>query len=211
MASYIRSVLTPSTVSPENDEALLRALGEGAPEAVGLLYQRYGAKMLAFARRYTSDDGAAEDVVVELLRRWLERPPNVRQFQRLSAFLATSIYHAAVDWIRRERAEQGQPPRMDPPSVRPGRRPKLHVASELNTSRETLAARLASAVDRLSSSDRLVLESHYGRALTIEECTTLLGISPAAFHQRLHRARLRLARLIDTVNATEERTQQDAQ
>jgi RNA polymerase sigma-70 factor, ECF subfamily len=195
--------LTPTTVLPLNDEALLKALGEGDPDAIGHLYQRYGAKMLAFARRYTSDDGIAEDVVIDLLQRWLERPPSIREFQRLGAFLAASIYHAAVDWIRRDRVEQGQPPRLDADAASRARRHRPGLVSESTPEREELAARLTIALGRLSSSDRLLLESHYGRALTMEECTTLLGISRAAFHQRLHRARLRLARLIDAVGSEE--------
>jgi RNA polymerase sigma factor (sigma-70 family) len=179
---------------PESDEDLLRSLGDGEPQAVAVLYQRYGSKMLAFARRYVTDEGSAEDVVVDILRRWLEHPPSVRDVERLSAFLATSVYHAAIDWIRRDRAEQGQPPRVRPDvSPQPDRRPTGGKAI-----RERLATRLDTALDQLSDADRLLLESHYGQALTAEECMTHLGISRAAFHQRLHRARTRLARLLAT-------------
>jgi len=59
-----------------------------------------------------------------------------------------------------------------------------------------MRTRLTAALERLSSSDRLLLETHYGQALTTEECMALLGISRAAFHQRLHRSRTRLARLL---------------
>jgi RNA polymerase sigma factor (sigma-70 family) len=197
-------VLTPSAVAPEGDEELLRSLGEGEPQAVELLYQRYGSKMLAFARRYVADEGSAEDVVIELLRSWLERPPIVREFERLSAFLATSVYHACVDWIRRDRAEQGHPPRpTHPPPSR--ERERVGVGS-----REVLAARLATALGQLASPDRLLLETHYGQALTSEECMTLLGISRAAFHQRLHRARTRLARLLATDDIAADEGKQDA-
>lgn len=178
---------------PESDEDLLRSLGDGEPQAVALLYQRYGSKMVAFARRYVADEGSAEDVVVDILRRWLERPPSVHDVERLSAFLATSVYHAAIDWIRRDRAEQGQPPRVRSDASRQPNR-----LTERREIRERLAARLDTALDQLSGPDRLLLETHYGQALTAEECMTQLGISRAAFHQRLHRARTRLARLLAT-------------
>jgi RNA polymerase sigma-70 factor (ECF subfamily) len=179
---------------PESDEDLLRSLGDGEPQAVALLYQRYGSKMVAFARRYVADEGSAEDVVVEILRRWLERPPSVHDVERLSAFLATSVYHAAIDWIRRDRAEQGQPPRITADVSQHADR----TPTEGRAIRERLAARLGTALDQLSGPDRLLLETHYGQALTAEECMTQLGISRAAFHQRLHRARTRLARLLAT-------------
>jgi DNA-directed RNA polymerase specialized sigma24 family protein len=95
-----------------DDVTLLQAVGRGDSAAVARLYERHGPKMIAFARRYV-DAGIAEDVVAGLVQRWLERPPAVRDSERLGAFLATSVYHAAIDWIRRDRAEQGRPPRSD--------------------------------------------------------------------------------------------------
>jgi DNA-directed RNA polymerase specialized sigma24 family protein len=105
--------LVPSASVPGDDE-LLRAVGEGEVQAIALVYQRHGAKMVSFARRYVNDPGSAEDVVAELLGRWLERPPRIRDAERIGAFLATSVYHAAIDWIRQERVAHGSPPRGGP-------------------------------------------------------------------------------------------------
>ena len=171
---------------PDSDRDLLDGLARGEPHAVATLYQRNGARMIAFARRYVKDVGAAEDVVIGLLGRWLERPPHVREAERMTAFLSTSVYHAAVDWIRRERAEQGQPPRVSVTDTAP----RAVVA------REDMRGRLAAALEGLSAGERVLLETHYGRALTAEECMEQLGISRAAFHQRLHRARVHLAALL---------------
>jgi len=182
------------------DDELLRALGAGEVHSVGLVYQRHGAKMVSFARRYVNDAGSAEEVVAELLSRWLERPPKVRDAERIGAFLATSVYHAAIDWIRRERAAHGRPPRSEA-SVRleDGRLkgPISQPAGELD--RESLRSRLAHALDQLSPADRLLLEAHYAQALTPSESMKVLGINRAAFYQRLHRARLRLAQLLTVV------------
>lgn len=141
--------------------------------------------MLAFARRYVKTDGAADDVVSGLIGRWLERPPRVRESERLTAFLATSVYHAAIDWMRLERAAHGQPPRDPGP-------PQPHEVAPRGSPAE-LRARLSAALERLTPSERTLLETHYGQALSTEECTEMLGITRAAFHQRLHRARVRLA------------------
>src|SRR4029077_21242096 len=136
--------------------------------------------------RYVRDSAAAEDVVIGLLGRWLERPPQVRDTERISAFLATSVYHAAVDWIRRERAERGQRPRGGSAELPP----RAHV------DRVDMRSRLGAAMAKLSPPHRLLLETHDGRALPTEECMEQLGISRAAFHQRLHRARSHLAELL---------------
>ena len=144
--------------------------------------------MIAFARRYVLAEGAAEDIVAGLVGRWLEHPPRVRDADRLAGFLATSVYHAAVDWMRRERAEKGQPPRATDRSMSRPAAPRVAL--------EEMRSRLAAALDRLPPAERTVLESHYGRALTTEECMEVLGISRAAFHQRLHRARQHLGELM---------------
>ena len=166
--------------------------------------------MVAFARRHVPDDGIAEDIVAELLRRWLERPPHVRDQDRLGAFLAASVYHATIDWIRRDRAEQGRPPRSQVETASQDQRRKSWVNEpKPNESRGDLQVRLLSALRQMSAPDRLLLETHYARALTPEECMTLLGISRDAFHQRLHRARGRLARLLTgaSVPANQEKTE----
>lgn len=182
----------------ESDEELLAALKRGEPRSLGLLYQRHGGKMVGFARRFLRDQESAEDVVVDLMRRWLERPPSVREAERMTAFLATSVYHAAVDWIREDRAEQGRPPR----SVRESD-PRTPVAIFPSAERQRLRHGLSSALGRLSSDDRTLLEARYGRALTSEECMSVLQITRAAFHQRLHRARTRLASLLEAEESDE--------
>jgi len=189
--------LASPSLLPDNDQELLLAVSRGEPAAIAALYQRHGPRMIAFARRYVRHQGTAEDIVVGLLGKWLERPPQVAEAQRLVAFLATSVYHAAIDWIRRERAEQGQPPRGEPIATSADGRvsgPLTEPSTE--ASKESLRSRLTAALGRLSKSDRLLLETHYGQALSPEECMDVLQISRAAFHQRLHRARTRLARLL---------------
>jgi RNA polymerase sigma-70 factor, ECF subfamily len=189
-----------------DDVALLQAIGRGDSAAVARLYERHGPKMIAFARRYV-DAGIAEDVVAGLVQRWLERPPVVRDSERLAAFLATSVYHAAIDWIRRDRAEQGRPPRSDVEYGPRDQRPTPPISEARDERTSSLREQLQVVLDRMSHADRLLLEVHYGQALTPDECMSLLQISRSAFHQRLHRARVRLARLLaapaTSVNAEE--------
>lgn len=185
------------SASVSDDDELLRALAQGEVHALALVYQRHGAKMVSFARRYVNDQGSAEDVVADLLGRWLERPPRVRDAERIGAFLASSIYHAAIDWMRRERVAHGRPPRGEAWLVVDDSRRKGPISDPGRApSGEALRRRLASALDQLSQSDRLLLEAHYGQALTTLESMQLLGITRAAFDQRLHRARTRLAQLL---------------
>ena len=188
--------MNPFPVGVDSDQALLYALAQGDHEAIAAVYRRHGAKMVSFAMRYVRDIAAAEDVVIGLIGRWLERPPRTGTVEHVSAFLATSVYHAAVDWIRRERAEQGQPPRQNASPSRTGTAPVAEVSAA--ASRESMRTLLAAAMEQLRDDERLLLEVHYGRALTVEECMSQLGVTRAAFHQRVHRARARLARLLES-------------
>jgi RNA polymerase sigma-70 factor, ECF subfamily len=189
-------LLMVSTIG--SDEELLQALSRGDPGSLALLYRRHGGRMVGFARRFVGSQGSAEDVVVDLMRRWLERPPHVRKAERLTAFLASSVYHAAVDWIREDRAAQGRPPRADAGSAT-----REQAATYPSRKRESLRRRLSNALGLLSNEDRTLLETHYGQALTSDECMALLQISRGAFHQRLHRARSRLARLLEAEDSHE--------
>jgi RNA polymerase sigma-70 factor (ECF subfamily) len=194
-ASLRQRGLNSLSVELDRDQSLLQALSRGEPEAAAALFRQHGAKMVAFARRYVGDPAAAEDVVTGLIGRWLERPPHTGSVEHVSAFLATSVYHAAIDWIRRERAEQGMRPRGVPLASQRGTAPLVDASSP--SSVEAMRKRLSSAMERLNEDERLLLESHYGRALTVDECMAQLGITRAAFHQRVHRARARLARLLE--------------
>ncbi len=178
----------------DKERELWDSLVRGEPEAVALLFRQHASRMIGFARRYVADPATAEDVVGDLFERWLRRPPPVREHERLSAFLATSVHNASVDWIRRERAAQGVPPRGDWAETQPDRRHKQDWGVEPGGD---LQARLAVALDQMSDSDRLLLETHYGHALSPEECASLMHISRDAFHQRLHRARVRLSELLN--------------
>jgi RNA polymerase sigma-70 factor, ECF subfamily len=182
-------------VSVDPDQLVLQRMAEGDPDAVAAVYRRHGARMVAFAKRYVGDLGAAEDVVIGLIGRWLERPPRTQTVEHVSGFLAASVYHAAIDWLRRERTEQGRPPRHDPSPSHLGTVPVAEVDSA--TSRAAMRARLAAAMEQMRDDERLLLEAHYGRALTVDECISQLGITRAAFYQRVHRARERLARLLE--------------
>lgn len=182
------------SVEFDRDAAILQGLSRGEPEAVAALYRQHGPRMVAFARRYVGDSSAAEDVVIGLIGRWLERPPQTSTVEHVGAFLATSVYRASIDWIRRERAEQGMPPRAEHGDSRQTGAPPVAPSTG---SIESMRNRLASAMEQLTDDDRLLLEVHYGRALTVDECMAQLSVTRAAFHQRAHRARVRLARLLE--------------
>ncbi|MGE3256773.1 RNA polymerase sigma factor, partial [Pseudonocardia sp.] len=76
-ASGARDRRTPGSAGPgavgprvpageASDESLLRAVAEGASQALAELYDRWGARAYSLARRICADETLAEDVVQEV-------------------------------------------------------------------------------------------------------------------------------------------------
>jgi RNA polymerase sigma factor (sigma-70 family) len=86
-----------------DQDALLRRLVGGDPQALAEIYDAYGARCYALARRLLRDANLAEDAVQEaLLGLW--RAPERFDASRasLATFLLTLTHRRAVDVLRRE-------------------------------------------------------------------------------------------------------------
>lgn len=98
----------PSNVEPGESPgvdvgAIMRRLVEGDQQALGEIYDQYGSRCYALARRLLGDAGLAEDAVQEaLLALW--RAPERFDASRgsLATFLLTLTHRRAVDVLRRE-------------------------------------------------------------------------------------------------------------
>jgi RNA polymerase sigma factor (sigma-70 family) len=55
------------TLDESTDEALVRAVARGDPDALAVLYQRHGAALMAYVNGLTDDSGLAEEVVQDTL------------------------------------------------------------------------------------------------------------------------------------------------
>lgn len=95
-----------------SDEALMRAVAARQPEAIDVLYARYGRPAFALARRIIGDDGFAEDVVQEVfLTLWRDPGRFDRSRGGFASWLLSVTHHKSVDAVRREeslRRRRGQ-------------------------------------------------------------------------------------------------------
>jgi RNA polymerase sigma-70 factor (ECF subfamily) len=102
------TVSSPSTLGSGDrhgldQDAVLRRLVGGDPQALAEIYDAYGARCYALARRLLRDANLAEDAVQEaLLGLW--RAPERFDSSRasLATFLLTLTHRRAVDVLRRE-------------------------------------------------------------------------------------------------------------
>lgn len=101
-----RGGATPDASRPgpeSSDEEVVAAVVRRQPEALDLLYARYGRPAFGLARRILGDDGFAEDVVQEVfLTLW--RDPGRYNPSRggFASWLLSVTHHKAVDAVRRE-------------------------------------------------------------------------------------------------------------
>jgi len=88
-----------------SDEALVGAVISRRPDAIDVLYARYGRPAFALARRIIGDDGFAEDVVREVfLTLWRDPARFDRSRGGFASWLLSVTHHKAVDAVRREEA-----------------------------------------------------------------------------------------------------------
>jgi RNA polymerase sigma-70 factor (ECF subfamily) len=93
----------PGLDGSASDDELVRAVVERRPDAIDLLYARYGRPAFSLARRIIGDDGFAEDVVQEVfLTLWRDPGRFDRGRGTFASWLLSVTHHKSVDAVRRE-------------------------------------------------------------------------------------------------------------
>jgi RNA polymerase sigma-70 factor (ECF subfamily) len=83
------------------DESLMEALQAREPEALDLLYRRYGRLAFALALRITGDESAAEDVVQDaFLSVWRHAASYQPERGAVKTWLTGIVHHRAIDRVR---------------------------------------------------------------------------------------------------------------
>src|SRR5262249_56753147 len=111
----LTNVFTPASVIPRHDDEDLPRLVDGArsghAEATARLVARVGARVRAWAGRFTDDEDAADDVAQDVLISLDRRIRHFRGSSRFSTWLFAVTRNVALSKRRREprRAEILQP------------------------------------------------------------------------------------------------------
>jgi RNA polymerase sigma-70 factor (ECF subfamily) len=150
------------------------------------LYRRYASAVFRFAWGMCGDRAAAEDLVSETFVRLLTRTPRIRT-QTALAYLLAVARNAYLTGRRRQRREVA----LDEAMAAPHCDPASHLDDQ---------ARLAAVMGALSSlpeGERAALLLRVDHDLPYEDIASALGISVGAAKVRVHRARLRLASVLE--------------
>ena len=182
-----------------DDVTLAGRVADGDAEALAVLYQRHGAVCYRLARQVTASDTLAEDAVQEaFLALW--RSPAAYEAGRgsLRTWLLGLTHHKAVDFVRRETAQQRRqtawavqrafdpPPQEDP------------AAASIDKMR---AEQVRDAVAELPEAQRQALTLAYFGGYTQREIAQLTGVPLGTVKTRtfaaMRRLQSRLAALAD--------------
>lgn len=182
-----------------DDATLAGLITSGNPDALAVLYQRHGAACYRLARQVTASDTLAEDAVQEaFLGLWRSPAAYVPGRGSLRSWLLGLTRHKAVDFVRRETAQQRRQTAwaaqrvFDPP-------PDADPAAASVTGMR--AEKVRAALAELPEAQRQALALAYFGGYTQREIAELTGVPLGTVKTRtlaaMRRLQSRLAALTD--------------
>jgi RNA polymerase sigma-70 factor (ECF subfamily) len=170
---------------------LVARLRAGDAAALSAAYQRHAGPVFRFLLRLCGRRELAEDLFQETWLRLARHARGLRPNTELGAWLyavARNLVRSHARFVGVEVAALARWWYLGASAAAPGGAPD-DAALAADT-----AARLARAVAGLPLAGREVLLLVAGEGLAVDEAARVLGITPEAARQRLHRARAELAR-----------------
>jgi RNA polymerase sigma-70 factor (ECF subfamily) len=191
----------PADVTAPGETPLVERLRAGDPSAFDAMVRRYGARMLAVARRFLRNEDDAREVVQEAFLQAFRALEDFRADAKLSTWLHRIVVNAA---LMRLRAASRRPegfiddllPEFDTTGHHVDPVAPLPMTAEDAIERDELRVRVRAAVARLPEAYRAIIVLRDFEDLSTEEAASTLGISENAAKIRLHRARQALATLL---------------
>jgi RNA polymerase sigma-70 factor, ECF subfamily len=153
-------------------------------ELTSSLFRAHARRLLGVAFRVLRDRSQAEDVLQETFVRFLQMKDRIDETQRISGLLTRIAVNLSIDILRKKGREVplGLDDKEEQDSAPCTNRPIAQLGNE-----ETLLVR--QLLDRLPSTDRIVLEMRYGEQLSYHEISQALDLTVAAVAQRIRRGK----------------------
>jgi RNA polymerase sigma factor (sigma-70 family) len=168
------------------DPKLLSRFKRGDPEAVRVIYQRFGSVVFTIALRALSDRKLAEEAVQMTFTKAWQAADRFDDNRAFAPWLYTIARRAAVDVYRREKRHYADRYDDEPEiAVLPPTFEEMWEAWEVRV-----------ALDNLSEPERQVIEATHYRHLTMAEASVALDIPLGTVKSRSQRAHRRLAGIL---------------
>lgn len=156
-----------------------------SPASFTDLYQRYSRDVYRYALHLSGDTARAEDLTAEAFLRIWSAADAPRELT-VRGYLLTIARNLYLQGLRRTRRESALPAEVP---VAAG------IEQETESRREY--ARMRAALLELPELERSALLLRAEQEMSYEEIAAALGTTPAAARVRVHRARLKLAALLN--------------
>lgn len=169
------------------------------------LFEEYQKLMFSTAKRYVSDNYAAEDIVQESLISFLKNLHTMMPLERcsLAAYVVCTVRNTSINYLKKQRTTRKY---IVPTPVEGS---EAEVSQELPVEdllllKEQLHT-LSLVMQKLSEENRLLLESKYILGLPDEEIAEKLGCKPSSVRMKLTRARRQALSMMLKGNEGEEK------
>lgn len=173
---------------------IINAARDGDHAAFAVLVETYQRPVFNLAYRMLGDPSAAEDASQEAFLRCYRSLAGYDPARPFSTWILSITAHHCIDTLRRKRMKEVS---MD--DLPPWRQPAAESADPLqNVQRAQQAATIRRLLEALPGDYRLVVVLRYWHDLGYAEIAEITGESQSAIKSRLHRARRRMAELIET-------------
>lgn len=177
-----------------SDESLVTAVMARRPEAIDLLYARYGRPAFALARSIIGDDGFAGEVVQEVFLTLWRNPARLdRARGGFASWLLSMTHHKAVYAVRREESLRRRRAQVAAEAVAlvdgAAGEPSIHDAVWAQLKRD----QIRTALKRLPDPQREALALAYYGGYTQREVAALTGAPLGTVETRMLMGMRRLA------------------
>ena len=178
------------------DAALVAEARNGENDAFRVLVDRHSRSLFGLAYRMTGNQLDAEDVVQESFFKAYRQLGGFDQRASFGTWLYRIAVNCSLDLVRaRTRRSERQPGGEDDDRV--AALPSPDPGPERTALSGELRARLAEAMDRLSSVERCAFVLRHFEGMRIEEVSRVLGCQPNAAKHSVFRAVQKLRRALE--------------
>lgn len=172
---------------------LVARLKRGDPSAFEAVYEAYRPRLFSFLARLSRRRDVAEDLLEETWLRLVGRAETLAEDARLGPWLFTVARNLYFSWRRSRALDPWRTAELDPAWPSPERGDSPFEAA----ARSELEERVEAGLARLSAADRELLLLVGVEGLTPAEVAEATGLPGQTVRTRLHRARERLASVLD--------------
>lgn len=170
---------------------LVVAAQAGDRAAMGELFNRYRAHVLAVAFRRLGDDNEAQELSQEVFLQALQKISQLRDPQCFGGWLTRITHRMAINRaVRRPPSVATEPQTMEATCI-DGQTPFTAAITDER------ARSVRVGLDRLRTMDRETLEAFYMRGKTLLEMSVEFDAPIGTIKRRLHEARKRLAKEVE--------------